>query len=121
MVVDETTLSGTQYLHILVGTLEISHVSYLYDCQPSPCSPNGDSIVQLIDDAIRSLGVNRNSLCLLLSDAARYMVATSKWVFKVIWGVDFICKCQKYATMLDKAATGYRSNWHKDITKMQVN
>jgi len=23
--------------------------------------------------------------------------------------------------MLDKAATGYRSNWHKDITKMHVN
>ena len=78
LVVDETTLSGTQYLHILVGTLEMPHVSYLYDCQPSPCSPNGDSIVQAIDDAIRSLGVNRNSFCLLLSDAARYMVATSK-------------------------------------------
>ncbi len=40
LVVDETTLSGTQYLHILVGTLEMPHVSYLYDRQPSPCSPN---------------------------------------------------------------------------------
>ncbi len=97
------------------------HVSYLYGCQPSPYSPNGDSIFQAIDDGIRSLGVNLNSFCLLLSDAARYMVATSKWVFKVIWVVDFICKRQKYATMLDKAVTGYRSNWHKDITKMQVN
>jgi len=75
LVVDEITLSGTQYLHILIGTLEMPHVSYLYDCQPSPCSPNGDSIVQAIDDAIRSLEVDRNSFCLLLSDAARYMVA----------------------------------------------
>jgi len=55
LVVDETTLSGTQYLLILVGTPEMPYVSYLYDCQPSPCSPNGGSIVQAIDDAIRSL------------------------------------------------------------------
>jgi len=33
LVVDETTLSGTQYLHILVGTLEMPHIRYLYDCQ----------------------------------------------------------------------------------------
>ncbi len=55
LVVDETTPSDTQYLHILIGTLEMPQVSYLYDCQPSPCSTNGDSIVQEIDDTIRSL------------------------------------------------------------------
>ena len=31
---DESTLSGTHYLNILVGSLETPHVSYLYDCQP---------------------------------------------------------------------------------------
>ena len=53
------------------------HVSYLYDCQALPCSSNraSESIVQAIDDAVRSLGNNRNSFCLLLSDAARYMTA----------------------------------------------
>ena len=34
VIVDESTLSGTQYLNILVGSLETPHVSYLYDCQP---------------------------------------------------------------------------------------
>ena len=34
LVVDESTLSGTQYLNILVGSLEKPLVSYLYDCQP---------------------------------------------------------------------------------------
>ena len=75
LVVDESTLSGTQYLNILVGSLETPHTSYLYDCQPLSCAPNSDSITQAVDDAVRSLATNRNSFCLLLSDAARYMVA----------------------------------------------
>ena len=31
LIVDESTLSGTQHLNILVGSLETPHVSYLYD------------------------------------------------------------------------------------------
>ena len=31
-IVDESTVSGTQYLNIVVGSLETPHVSYLYDC-----------------------------------------------------------------------------------------
>ena len=34
LVADEGTLSGIQYLNILVGSLETSHASYLYNCQP---------------------------------------------------------------------------------------
>ena len=33
VIVDESILSGMQYLNILVGSLETPHVSYLYDCQ----------------------------------------------------------------------------------------
>ena len=32
LIVDESILSGMQYLNILVGSLETPHVSYLYDC-----------------------------------------------------------------------------------------
>ena len=39
VIVDESTLSGTQYLNILVGSLETLHVSYSYDCQPLKCAP----------------------------------------------------------------------------------
>ena len=38
-IVDESTVSGTQYLNILVGSLETPNVSYLYDCQPLNCAP----------------------------------------------------------------------------------
>ena len=33
-IVDESTLSGIQYLNILVGSLETPHINYLNDCQP---------------------------------------------------------------------------------------
>ena len=75
LIVHESTLSGTQYLNILVGNLETSHVSYLYDCQPLKCAPNSNTIAQSVDDAVRNLGINRSFFCLLLSDAAKHMIA----------------------------------------------
>ena len=75
IIVNENTLSGTQYLNILVGSLETPHVSYLYDCQPLKCTPNSSIIAQAVDDTVRNLGINRSFFCLLLSDAAKYMIA----------------------------------------------
>ena len=40
LIVDEST----QYLNILVGSLETPHVSYLYNCQPLKCAPNSNVI-----------------------------------------------------------------------------
>ena len=60
VIVDESTLSGTQYLNILVGSLETPHVSYLYDCQPLKCAPNSNIIAQAVDDAVRNLEINRS-------------------------------------------------------------
>ena len=51
-IVDESTSSGTQYLIILVGNLQIPHVSYLYDCQPLKCATNSNIIAQAVDDAV---------------------------------------------------------------------
>ena len=75
LTVDESTLSGTQYLNILVGSLETPLVSYLYDCQPLKCVFNSNLIAQAVDDAVRNLEINRSFFCLLLSDAAKYMIA----------------------------------------------
>ena len=75
LIVDESTFSGMQYLNILVGSLETPHVSYLYDCQPLKCAPNSNIIAQAVDNAVRNLGINRSFFCLLLSDAAKYMIA----------------------------------------------
>ena len=64
VVVDESTLSDTQYLNILVESLETPHISYSYDCQPLQCAPNNNII-----------GINKNFFCLSLSDAAKYTIA----------------------------------------------
>ena len=55
LIVDESTLSGTQYLNILVGSLETPHVNYLYDGQPLKCAPNSNIIAQAVDDAVEIL------------------------------------------------------------------
>ena len=79
LIVDESTLSGTQYLNILVGNLEIPipHVSYLCDCQSLKCASNSYIIAQAVDNAVRNLGINRSFFCLLLFDAAKYIIAAS--------------------------------------------
>ena len=38
------------------------------------CAPNSNIIAQAVDDAVRSLGINRSFFCLLLSAAAKYMI-----------------------------------------------
>ena len=58
-----------------MGSLETPHVSYLYDCQPPKCASNSNIIAQAVDDAVRNIGINRSFFCLLLSDAAKYMIA----------------------------------------------
>ena len=90
LIVDESTLSGTQYLNILVGSLETAHVSYLYDCQPLKCAPNSNIIAKAVDDTVRNLGINRSFFCLLLSDAAKYMIAariTLKYLYPKLFHV----------------------------------
>ena len=74
LVVYESTLSGIQYLNIVVESLETFLVSYLYDCQPLPCTLNSNSIALAVEDAVRSLGIKRNCFCLLLSNAAKYCI-----------------------------------------------
>ena len=60
-----------------MGSLETPHVSYLHDCQPLKCSPNSNIIAQAVNDAVRNLEINRSFFCLLLSDAAKYMIAAA--------------------------------------------
>ena len=39
------------------------------------CASNSNIIAQTVDDAVRNLGINRSFFCLLLADAAKYMIA----------------------------------------------
>ena len=54
-----------QYLNIVVKSLEISRVSYLYNCQPLSCAPKTKCIAQAVDNAVGFVGINRQSISLL--------------------------------------------------------
>ena len=80
VIVDESTLSGTQYLNILVGSLETAHVIYLYDCQSSlKCAPNSNIIAQAVANAEKLFlpvdHCSKSFFCLLLSDTTKFMIA----------------------------------------------
>ena len=99
-------MSGTQCLNILGGSLETSHVSYLYDCQPLKCAPNSDFIAQAVDDAVRNLGINKSFFCLLLSYAAKYMTAagiTLKSLFPKLFHVTCVAHLSHNCAMKIKS------------------
>ena len=106
LIVDESTLSGTQYLNILMGSLETPHVSYLYDCQPLKCAPSSNIIAQAVDDAVRNFGMNRSFCCLLLSDATKCMTAagiTPKSLYPKLFHVTCVAHLLHYCAMKIKS------------------
>ena len=121
LIVDESTLSGTQYLNILVRSLKAPHVSYLYDCQPLKCAPSSNIIAQAVDDAARNLGFNRSFFCLLLSDAAKYLIAagtTLKSLYSKLFYVTYVAHLlHNYCAMKIKS---YFENVDQLVAKVKV-
>ena len=95
-----------QYLNILVGSLEIPHVSYLYDYQPLKCVPNSNIIAQAVDNAVINLGINRSFFCLLLSDVVKNMIAagiTLKSLYPKLFHVTCVAHLLHYCAMKIKS------------------
>ena len=90
-----------------MGSLEIPHVSYLYDCQPLKCAPHSNIIAQAVDDAVRNLGINSISFfCLLLSDAAKYVIAagiTLKSLYPKLFHVTYVAHLSHNCAMKIKS------------------
>ena len=107
-------MSGTQYLNILVESLETPYVSYLYDSQPLKCAPNSNIITQAVDDAIRNLGINRSFFCLLLSDAAKYIIADGR-ILKSLYPKLFHVTC--IAHLLHNCAMKIKSHF-EDVDQL---
>ena len=84
------------------------HVSYLYDCQSLKCALNSNIIAQVVDDAVRNLGINRSFFCLLLSDAAKYMIAADI-TLKSLYPKLFHVKCA--AHLLHNCAMEIKSHF----------
>ena len=97
-----------------MGSLETSHVSNLYDCQPLKCAPNSNIIAQAVDDAVRNLEINRSFFCLLLSDAAKYVIAAGI-TLKSLYSKLFHVTC--VAHLLQNCTTKIKSHF-EDVDQL---
>jgi hypothetical protein len=70
-IVDESDISGKKFVNVLVGE---PTVSFACLCVPLLFSPNADTIYQILFKAILLLRIESENICLLLSDAASYML-----------------------------------------------
>ena len=80
MIINEADISGSKYVDTLVGDTEQPETTYLLHCKIFDASPNQQTVVHAVDDAIRTLQTDRNSFVLLLTDAAKYMTAAGRVV-----------------------------------------
>ena len=83
-------------------------------CKILRTSPNQQTIVHAVDDAIRTLQANRNNFVLLFTDAARYMTAAGRLV-KGIYPKQFRITCTAHA--LHNAVERIR-NHYEDVNKL---
>ena len=114
MVIDESEISGCKYLNTLEGDIEVPETTYLLHCKILCTSPNQQTIVHAVDDAIRTLLANRNNFVPLLTDAARYTTAAGRLV-KGIYPKLFRITCTAHA--LHNAAERIR-NHYEDVNKL---
>ena len=106
LVVDESDISETKYCNVLVGLLDKPDKTYLIACKVLSGPPTAQSIYQEIYDSLRFMNVARNDICLLLSDAARYMVAagsTLKNMYPQLFHVTCVAHLPHNCALLVKA------------------
>ena len=108
MVIDEADISGCKYLNTLVGDIEKPETTYLLHCKILDVSPNQQTVIHAVDDAIRILQTKRDDFVLLLTDAARYMTAAGR-VVKQTYTRLFHTTC--VAHTLHNAAERIRANY----------
>ena len=97
-----------------MGSLEVPLVSYLYDSQPLKYAPNSNIIAQAVDDAVGNLKIDRSFFCLLLSDAAKYILAadiTLKSLYPKLFHVTCV------APLLDNCAMTFKSHF-EDVDQL---
>lgn len=92
LIVDESDISNTKYLNILVGKLSDPTKAYLLTSEILVSAADSPTIVRLVDDSISSLKCERSQFCLLLTDAARYMVAAAA-TLRILYPMLFHVTC----------------------------
>ena len=71
LVVDESDVSETKYVNILVGTISKPQTAFLVECAPLHAAANSETILRIIDDTISLLSVARSNFNRLLTTLRR--------------------------------------------------
>ena len=107
LVVDESEINGAKYLNILLGDTAVPDKTYVLECSVVEVV-NQQVITAAIDDALKKLDIQRRNFVLLLSDAARYMTASTA-ALKILYPRLFHVTCM--AHLVHNCAEKVRSHF----------
>ena len=77
-VVDESSIGNIKYINILIGTLENPQTTYLIETLATTESVDNVLITQTINDTMHNIGITKEKLILLISDASSYMTKAAQ-------------------------------------------
>ena len=109
VVIGESEVSGSRYLNILIGDTKMPEIVYVLDCSVVE-TVNQQVVIAKIDDALKKVDIQRNNFVLLLSDAARYMTASTA-TLKIMYPQLFHITC--VARLLHNCAEKVRSHFQE--------
>ena len=79
VVIDEADISGSKYVNNLVGNEEQPETTYLLHCNVPDVSPNQQTVVHVVDDAICTLQTETD-ICFIAHRCCRIMTAAGRVV-----------------------------------------
>ena len=116
MAIDEADISGSKYVNTLVGEVEQPETTYLLHCKILDASPNQQTVVHAVDNAVRTLQTDRVNFVLLLTDAARCKTAEGRVVVQTYPRLFHIISMDHG---LNNAAERIHANY-KDVDKLNA-
>ena len=74
VIAEESTSEERKYFIVMLDLLKEPNKMYLASCKPLEKAPTSEVVAQLLDETFKLYDITRNSVKLLISDAAPYMV-----------------------------------------------
>ena len=95
-VIDEAEVAGAKYINTLVGNVESPEKTFLLHCKQLPASVNSQTVIQAVEDAIKTLQSDRSNFVQLLSDTAgRLLKQIYPRLFHVMCTAHLLHNCAK--------------------------
>ena len=107
LVIDESEVSGSEDVNILIGNITVPEKTYFLDCNVVE-TVNQQVVITKIDDALKKHDIERNNFVVLLSNAVNYMAvftATIRILYPQICHI--ICMANLLHNCAERMARGH--------------